>query len=365
MSTIRLAGNRNSNITVSGDLPETRPHFEKAVEQIQNAGISPTGARAVFEAHGEILTVPAEKGGIRNLTRTPAWKTAIRRGRRTGSGSPIFRTSPGSTRCIWWIRSGLGTVKKINLGNPPSFFYTPLWSPDSKKIAYQDKRLNLWYLEVEKGTPVKVATERFDDPSSAMNPTWSPDSKWLTYTKMLESHQHAVFVYSLETGKESQITDGTADSRFPVFDRDGKTLYFTSSTDVGLSKAWLDLSSFQHPLTRNIYGVVLKKGDPNPVEPQSDEEKVAAEEKGKDADKSKETQIRIKTKKGTRRTQTKKMRTRKKATRKRSRRSSRSIWRESDSGLWRCRFERRIMLAWTPGRQGFFSWGDRGRATIL
>ena len=288
MSTIPLSGkSKQIHITVSGDLPETRPHFEKAAEQIQNAGISPTGARAVFEAHGEILTVPAEKGGIRNLTRSPSVEDRDPSWSPDGKWIAYFSDESGEYALHLVDQSGLGTVKKINLGNPPSFFYTPLWSPDSKKIAYQDKRLNLWYLEVEKGTPVKVATERFDDPSSAMNPSWSPDSKWLTYTKMLESHQHAVFVYSLGTEKESQITDGTADSRFPVFDRDGKTLYFTSSTDVGLSKAWLDLSSFQHPLTRNIYGAVLKKGDPNPVEPQSDEEKVAAEEKGKDAGKSK------------------------------------------------------------------------------
>ena len=104
---------------------------------------------------------------------------------------------------------------------------------------------------------------------------WSPDSKWLTYTKYLANHQHAVFVYSLESGKESQITDGTADARFPVFDKNGKTLYFAASTDVGLTVGWLDLSSFQHPLTRSVYAVVLKKGDPNPVEPQSDEEKIS------------------------------------------------------------------------------------------
>ena len=130
-----------------------------------------------------------------------------------------------------------------------------------------------------------------------MNEGWSPDSKWLTYTRFLPSHQHAVFVYSLETGKESQITDGTADARYPVFDRNGKTLYFTASTDLGLSVGWLDLSSYQHPLTRSVYAVVLKKGDASPVEPQSDEEKVAkpedktkdaAKDKGKEGDKSKE-----------------------------------------------------------------------------
>jgi len=285
------------NIHVSGDLPSTRPHFEKVAENIQNASISPTGARAVFEARGEILTVPAEKGDIRNLTRTtavaerdPSWSP-------DGKWIAYFSDESGEYALHLEDQSGLGTLKKIDLGNPPSYFYGPTWSPDSKKIAYTDKRLNLWYVDVEKGTPVKVATEQFEDPTSAMNEGWSPDSKWLTYTRFLPSHQHAVFVYSLETGKESQITDGTADARYPVFDRNGKTLYFTASTDLGLSVGWLDLSSYQHPLTRSVYAVVLKKGDASPVEPQSDEEKVAkpedktkdaAKDKGKEGDKSKE-----------------------------------------------------------------------------
>ena len=278
------------HITVSADLPDTRPHYVKAAEQILNAGISPTGARAAFEAHGEILTAPAEKGDIRNLTRTPGVEDRNPAWSPDGKSIAYFSDESGEYALHIVDQTGLGAVKKINLGNPPSFFYNPLWSPDSKKIAYTDKRLNLWYVEVEKGTPVKVTTELFEDPSSAMNPAWSPDSKWLTYTKFLKNHLHTVFVYSVENGKESQITDGTADSRFPEFDKNGKTLYFASSTDVGLTNAWLDLSSFQHPLTRSIYAVVLKKGDPNPVEPQSDEEKVAAksEEKGKEADKSKQ-----------------------------------------------------------------------------
>jgi tricorn protease len=285
-----MSGKSNKvEIKVHGDLPETRPHFEKVAEKILNAGLSPTGARAVFEARGEILTVPAEKGDIRNLTRTtavverdPSWSP-------DGKWIAYFSDESGEYALHLVDQSGLGAVKKINLGNPPSFFYGPTWSPDSKKIAYTDKRLNLWYVDIEKGTPVKVATERFEDPSSATNESWSPDSKWLTYTKYLRNHLHAVFVYSIESGKESQITDGTADSRFPVFDKNGKTLYFAASTDVGLTVGWLDLSSLQHPLLRNIYAVVLKKGAPNPVEPESDEEKVGKpEEQGKEAEKDKE-----------------------------------------------------------------------------
>jgi tricorn protease len=275
-------------IHVNGDLPATRPHFQKVADSIQNAGISPTGARAVFEARGEILTVPAEKGDIRNLTRTPGVAERDPAWSPDGKWIAHFSDESGEYALHLEDQSGLGEAKKINLGNPPSYFYGPTWSPDSKKIAYTDKRLNLWYVDIEKGTPVKVATEPFEDPTDAMNEDWSPDSKWLTYTRYLPNHQHAVFVYSVEHGKESQITDGTADTRFPAFDKNGKTLYFTASTDLGLSVGWLDLSSYQHPLTRSVYAVVLKKGDPNPVEPQSDEEKTAkAEDKSKEADKDK------------------------------------------------------------------------------
>jgi tricorn protease len=64
---------KNISIQVKGDLEAVRPHFAKIdPKRIQNFGISPTGARAVFEAWGEIFTVPTDKGDIRNLTRTPA-----------------------------------------------------------------------------------------------------------------------------------------------------------------------------------------------------------------------------------------------------------------------------------------------------
>jgi tricorn protease len=283
------------SIRIAGDLPATRPHFEKAKDKIQAAAISPTGARAVFEARGEILTVPGEKGDIRNLTRTaavaerdPAWSP-------DGKSIAYFSDESGEYALHVADQSGSKAVKKINLGNPPSYFYTPLWSPDSKKIAYTDKRLNLWYVDVEKGAPVKVTTDRYDDPTSGFVETWSPDSKWLTYAKLLENHLRAVFVYSVESGKELQITDGISDARYPIFDKGGKSLFFAVSTDVGLSAGWLDLSSFQHPVLRSVYAAVLKKGDPSPVEPQSDEEKAAEQkkeaaggDKGKETDKNKD-----------------------------------------------------------------------------
>jgi tricorn protease len=166
-------------------------------------------------------------------------------------------------------------VKKISLGNPPSFFYGPTWSPDSKKISFADKRLNIWYVDIDKGQPVKVTTDLYDAFAAPVTSSWSPDSKWLTYSRYLPNHLHAIFVYSVEQAKNSQVTDGMSDARQPVFDKGGKYLFFTASTDEGLGVSWLDLSGFQRPVSRSVYAIVLKKTDANPMEPQSDDEKLA------------------------------------------------------------------------------------------
>jgi tricorn protease len=293
----QLGQGRRVEIHVAGDSPSTRAHWEKVADKVGNAAISPTGARAVFEARGEILTVPAEKGDIRNLTRTttvaerdPAWSP-------DGKWIAFFSDESGEYALHLVNQSGLGDVKKIGLGNPPSYFYDPTWSPDSKKVAFTDKRLNLWYVDIEKGgSPKKVDTDLYEDPTYALDPAWSPDSKWLTYSRFLPSHFRAVFVYALESGKGSQVTDGLSEARFPVFDKNGKYIYLGASTDFGLSAGWLDLTSYQHAVSRNIYAVVLKKGEPSPVDPESDDEKIApakSDEKSKieqkDASKAKET----------------------------------------------------------------------------
>lgn len=284
---------RPVNITLAADLAQVRPRFEKITNKmIQNSALSPTGQRAVFEAHGEILTVPAEKGDIRNLTaspsiadRDPAWSP-------DGKSIAWFSDESGEYALHVRDQNGLGPITKINLGNPPSFFYSPTWSPDSKKIAYTDKRLNLWYVDLDAKTPVKVDTDLFDSPAYQLNPRWSPDSKWIAYAKQLHNYLHAVYVYSLASGKATQITDGLSDASAPDFDKSGKYLYFLASTNVGLSGGWIDMSSIGHPVTSAVYVMVLRKDLPSPLAPQSDDEnspadKEKADKRAEQKDKSK------------------------------------------------------------------------------
>ncbi len=271
-------------IRVPADLPSIRPRFARVGEEVTNPSLSPSGARALFEAHGEILTVPVEKGDIRDLTNTagvaerdPAWSP-------NGKWIAYFSDQSGEYELHLRTPDGMGEVKKIGLGAQPSFYYSPVWSPDSGKISYHDKRLTLWYVDVAKAAPVKIDTDTYEAPQRSLDPAWSPDSKWIAYTKRLTSHMHAVFVYSLEQGKSFHVTDGLSDARFPLFDKNGKYLYFTASTDAGPTTAWLDLSSLNRPVTRSVYITVLSKDLPSPLAPESDEEK-SAEDKKPESDK--------------------------------------------------------------------------------
>ncbi|HYL98374.1 MAG TPA: PDZ domain-containing protein, partial [Blastocatellia bacterium] len=266
------------NVEVNGDLTAVRPHFQKVGEQISTGRLSPTGVRAVFEARGEIFTVPAEKGDVRDLTNTPGAAERDPAWSPDGKWIAYFSDESGEYALHLRDQSGMGDVRKINLGDAPSFYYSPVWSPDSKKIAYQDKRLNLWYLDIEKGTSVKVDTTTYDSPFQIFDQGWSPDSRWIVYTKQLENRFCAVFVYSLETGEKHQITDGLSDARYSSFDGSGKYIYFTASTNIGPTTGWLDMSSFGHPVNRSAYLVVLQKGQPSPLAPESDEEKAAPAE---------------------------------------------------------------------------------------
>jgi tricorn protease len=277
---------RRVDIRIAADLNEVRPHFEKIEpKRIRSYGISPTGARALFAAHGEVLTVPAEKGAIRNLTRTPdvseidpAWSP-------DGNWIAYFSDESGEYALHVRSQDGLSEAKKISLGDPPSFYYSPTWSPNSRKIAYSDKRLNLWYVDLEKKTPVKIDVNTYAGPFQDPNPNWSPDSRWIAYNKELPNHLHAIFIYSLEQARSYQVTDGMSDALFPQFDQEGKYLYFTASTDVALSNGWLDMSSLRRPVTRSVYLAVLRKDLPSPLAPESDEEKAAQKNDGGQSEK--------------------------------------------------------------------------------
>ena len=262
-------------IRLASDLPEVRPRWEKVANRITAFGVSPTGARAVFEARGEIFTAPAEKGDVRNLTRTPGAAERDPAWSPDGKSIAYISDESGDYQLYVASQNGAGEKRRIDIGEH-KFIYTPTWSPDSKKIAYTDNELNVAYVDLGKGAPVRVDTDIMDGPRRTHDLSWSPDSRWIAYTKQLQNTLRAVFVYSLDSGKTLEITDGMSDAHLPEFDKDGKHLYFAASTDFGLNVGWRDMSSIQRPSSRTIYALVLRKDLPSPIAPESDEEKAGA-----------------------------------------------------------------------------------------
>jgi tricorn protease len=274
-------------VTIHGDLPSMVPHLANIPpRETQNVAVSPTGVRLVVEAHGDIFTLPAEKGDTRNLTKTPG--VAERNPSWSPDGKSITYFSDASGEYQLYIRDqdGLQPPKVIDLGPDPSFFYDPTWSPDSKKIAYSDKHLHLWYVDVANGKPVKVDTGLRGSFGSVFEVSWSPDSQWIAYTRDLENELHAVFFYSLATHTSTQITDGMSNTAHPAFDPNGKYLYFTASTDNGPSDAGIDLSSLDRATTSSAYVVVLAKDGASPIPPESDDENKKKEDEKKTDDKT-------------------------------------------------------------------------------
>ncbi|HEU4995595.1 MAG TPA: PDZ domain-containing protein [Gemmatimonadaceae bacterium] len=264
------------NIDVAGDLPWSRPQFKKVAAFIREAELSPTGARAVFSARGDIFTVPAEKGEWRNLTQSPgahdrdqAWSP---------DGSQIAWLSDASGEYQLMIGDQLGQSKPRAFAMPAvSFYADPVWSPNGRELLLRDSRLNLWVVDVASGRFTKIDTDVFETPGRlSFEAVWSPDSRWVAYSRRLASHMSAVFLHSRADGRNVQLSDGLADATSPAFDAGGKYLYFLASTNSGPANSWLEMSAFDRPVRKAIYLTVLSSTEPSPFLPELGDEIVAA-----------------------------------------------------------------------------------------
>ena len=262
---------RRLNIDVTGDLPWARAGIKRVAGMIRSASLSPSGVRVAIEARGDIFTVPVEKGDYRNLTRSTA----------VNDRNPVW--SPDGAQLAWFsdasgeyqlmIGEQTGVTKPRAISLPSAAFYSELaWSPDNKQLLFQDNHLNLWAIDVASGKATKIGSETFSDPSRSIDPVWSPDSRWIAYSRNLDNRMRAIFAYSFADGKSYQITDGMSDAISPAFDASGKYLYFLASTNYGPNVGWLEMSSTERPIRRSIYLVVLSATEPSPLLPEAGDE---------------------------------------------------------------------------------------------
>jgi len=267
-------------IEVFGDFPATHPYYKNVSQDINWADISPTGKRALFEARGDIFTVPAEKGEILNLTQTPGIREI----------NPVW--SPDKKWIAYWsdktgeyelfIRNhvGSGSEKQITQ-NGTIWRFPPVWSPDSKKLAYSDHNHRLFLLDAKSGEEINIDHDCFGDIRTY---TWSPDSRWLAYVKTADNRMNVICIYSLDQAKSFQLTDAMTDNFNPVFDPKGRYLYFLSNRDYNLTFSDYEFTYLYTDPTR-VYVATLSKDIPRPFIPDSDHEIISA---SSDADKNKD-----------------------------------------------------------------------------
>ena len=253
-------------VTVDPDRSELEPRSVEGALFIQSAALSSSGDQVVFGVRGDVVTYDTETGATENLTQASG--IAERYPTPSPDGNWIAYVSDESGEYDLRIRSTSdGSVIVVPIAMRPSFYRDLKWSPDSKRLAFSDKRLSLWVADVETGGASRIATSTYAGQHS-WQPAWSPDGIWLAYSQYEANRLRAVYVYHAERGRKRRVTDGQTHSEHPAFDKSGRYLYFVASNTAALGEfGWNVLSSvlYRPLISRRLHLIVLGEGMPAPI----------------------------------------------------------------------------------------------------
>lgn len=278
--TLRHANNdemERISIKVSGDFPQTEPRSVKIASRLHSFSLSPTGSHLVLGARGKILTLDVESEEVRIPSNSTG--AAERSPACSPDGKHIAYFSDESGEYQLHIRAfdGNDDERRIAIEEEPTFYGELVWSPDSAKVAFTDKRLSLWYVEVDKSLAHKVDVSTYAG-QGLFYPAWSPDSRYLAYSKYLPNRVRAVFVHTLHTAMNRRVTDGRTDAEFPLFDSNGEHLYFAASANTGPVKGFgLSSLAFKNAVTKRIRMIVLREDGSQETGRTGGRERVAGE----------------------------------------------------------------------------------------
>ncbi|MFD1164098.1 PDZ domain-containing protein [Sphingobacterium daejeonense] len=268
-------------IHIQADALSKRGHYVDMKDDLRNFEISPTGQRALFEARGEIFTVPKEKGDARNISNSPGSHEKFPAWSPNGKWISYVSDKNGKYELVLRDQKGMDEPVYINLGTS-NFYFQPTWSPDSKKLFYNDSHLNLFFVDIDSKKITKVDDDYLGSHTGRsynyFESSWSPDSKWIAYVKTLKSGVNAVHMYNIDTKQSQQVTDGMSEVQRPIFTRDGKYLIFNASTDVGLTNSGLHMTAYDRRSQYSTYAFILSSDSPSIFKNESDEETIKTED---------------------------------------------------------------------------------------
>ncbi|HEY9256402.1 hypothetical protein, partial [Chitinophaga sp.] len=266
-------------ITITTDLAALKPKLVRTVRNIQSTAISPDGQRALISARGDVFSVPAINGYVKDLTRTSG----------VAERYPVW--SPDGKNIAWWSdKSGdyelwMAPAGKENEAKQithlgPGFRYSPYWAPDSKQLAFIDQAMKIWILDVTTGktTAVDQALHYSPDVFEGFRFSWTPDSRWLTYSRDLENLHEAVFLFDTKNNQRHQVTSGFYDCSRPVFDEEGKYLYLLTNQSFKPSYSSID-NTFIYANATMIGVIGLEKTTPSLLATRNDAVDVKEEKK--------------------------------------------------------------------------------------
>jgi tricorn protease len=260
-------------IFIADDQSTGRGGWIDVSKQINSYEIAPDGNRALFGAHGEIFTVPVKYGNTRNLTDTSGVHERAPKWSPDGKWIAFISDASGEDEIYIVPQDGSGAAKQLTRGADTYKFF-PLWSPDSKKLLWSDKKLRLQFVDIDSGEVVPVAQATA---SEIMDFHWSPDSQWIAYAQEEERKMQMIYLYSLADKSTVAATDGWFDSGEPTFSSDGKYLFFISDRTFSPTYGQTEFNYSYRDMAK-IYLLTLAKETKSPFEPKSDEVKIKDDE---------------------------------------------------------------------------------------
>jgi tricorn protease len=270
-------------INLATDLSSIQPRLKKVSGLIQSWQVSPDGNRALFEARGDVFTVPAEHGYILNLTQTPG--IAERYPAWSPDGRCVAYWSDRSGEYELYVRPGDGSGGEEKLtGLGAGFRYNLFWSPDSKMLAFIDntQQIRIYSMADKKLTRVDYCPFMGHPQMNSFRLSWSANSEWLAYDKQVPNRNSAIFLYHVEDKKIRQVTSGYYEDFQPAFDPEGKYLYFLTNRSFRALYSDLD-DTWVYPNATRIAAAPLRSDVDSPLAERNDEVKVSKEEEEKGA----------------------------------------------------------------------------------